>query len=459
LHDPRLDWWQDARFGLFLHWGPYSVAGVEASWPIMVPALARLVPQPEITEADYVALPRGFDPRGFDPGAWVALARRAGMRYIVITAKHHDGFCMFDAEGTDYKITRTPYGRDVLAMLAEACHASAMPLGFYYSPPDMHHSGYRDTRRPASENWFGEADRPEWSSYLDAMEAHLRHLLTRYGDVAILWFDGLFDHDRYQPERFRRLVRELSPRTLTNDRLGPGDYVTPEQFTPGGIPVRRQGPAPKVTRQMLERFFEILTGGHTPEEIEAILGPGRARAYPTAPHPSPGEAQPWETCMTMNRCWGWVPTDTEWKSSDRLIRTLVETASRGGNFLLNVGPRGDGLFPPQAIERLRAVGEWMDRNGESVWGTTYGPVQGHPALRSTAKGDTVYLQVLDWPDEALEVGDLGNPGTGGVASMSVLGGGAVAFTRQGDTVNITTPAPRPSDGVSVIAVRRSASGA
>ena len=245
MPDDRLDWWQQARFGLFLHWGPYSVAGVEASWPIMVPALARLVPQPEISEADYVGLARRFDPRGFDPAAWVAAARRAGMRYIVITAKHHDGFCMFDAAGTEYKITRSPYGRDVLAMLAEACAAASMPLGFYYSPPDMHHPGYRDTRRPVTENWFGEADRPEWHSYLDYMEGHLRQLLTGYGDVAILWFDGLFDHDRYQPDRFHRLVRELQPRTLTNDRLGPGDYVTPEQFTPAGIPVSRTGPGPR----------------------------------------------------------------------------------------------------------------------------------------------------------------------------------------------------------------------
>jgi alpha-L-fucosidase len=335
---------------------------------------------------------------------------------------------MFDAAGTDYKITRTPYGRDVLAMLAEACAAASMPLGFYYSPPDMHDAGYRDTRRPVVENWWGEPERPEWASYLDTMETHLRQLLTGYGDVAIVWFDGLFlcasrrtaatreaagaasrenDHERYQPERFHRLIRELSPRTLTNDRLGAGDYVTPEQFTPSGIPIRRSGPAPQLTRQAFERFLELLTGGHTPQELEAIFAAGRDRAYPTALHPTPDQVQSWETCMTMNRAWGYVPTDTDWKSPDTLVRTLVETASRAGNFLLNVGPRGDGTFPPEAIERLEAVGAWMDRYGESIWGTTYGPVQGDPKLRSTAKGGTVYLHHLDGPAVTVETA-LGN---------------------------------------------------
>jgi alpha-L-fucosidase len=417
----------------------------------MVPALASLVPQPPISEADYVALPRRFDPRGFDPAAWVASARRAGMRYVVVTAKHHDGFCMFDAQGTDYKITNTPYGRDVLSMLAEACDAAGMPLGFYYSPPDMHHPGYRDTRRPVVENWFGEAERPEWRSYLDYMEGHLRQLLTAYGDVAVVWFDGLFDHDRYQPERFHRLVRELSPRTLINDRLGAGDYITPEQFTPSGIPVRRAaGEAPpQLTRAAFQRFVEIVTDGHSTQELEAIFAAGRARAYPTSLRPTADQVQPWETCMTMNGAWGWVPTDSSWKSADTLVRTLIEAASRGGNFLLNVGPRGDGTFPPEAVERLEAVGAWMDRCGDGVWGTTYGPVQGHPTLRSTERDGTVYLHLLDWPQVPIEVSGLGAR----VESMSLLGGPTVPFTRTPETLRIALPASRPHPGVNVVAVR------
>ena len=204
----RLAWYREAKLGLFLHWGPYSLAGVEASWPIMVPELAWLADQPPIAQPDYEALATRFDPTAFDPGSWLRAAREAGMRYIVLTAKHHDGFCMFDAPGTDYKITNSPYGRDIVAELAEACGRDGMPLGLYYSPPDMRHPGYRDTSRPARENWFGQPERPAWREYLGYMEEHLRVLLTRYGPIAILWFDGLFDLAKYDPPRFFKLIRE-----------------------------------------------------------------------------------------------------------------------------------------------------------------------------------------------------------------------------------------------------------
>jgi alpha-L-fucosidase len=298
------------------------------------------------------------------------------------------------------------------------------------------------------------------------MEGHLRQLLTGYGDVAVVWFDGLFDHDRYQPERFRRLVRELQPRTLTNDRLGPGDYITPEQFTPSGIPVRRPAgePAPQLTRAAFESFVEIVTSGRSAQELEAIFGAVRAGAFPTALHPSAAEVEPWETCMTMNGAWGFVPTDPSWKSADTLVRTLIETASRGGNFLLNVGPRGDGTFPPEAIERLQAVGDWMDVNGESIWGTTHGPIQNRPGLRSTATrpydpaadgGDvaahsSVYLHLFDWPGASIAVPDLAS------GAASLLGGGELAFTRASDAVRIRLPERPPAAGVNVIAVRTAA---
>ena len=166
------------------------------------------------------------------------------MRYIVLTAKHHDGFCMFDAPGTDYKITNTPYGKDICLELAEACSEAGMRLGFYYSPPDMHHPGYRDTNKPVTANWLGEPKRAAWSVYLDTMESHLRKLLTDYGEVSIIWFDGLVNHQKYDPPRFHRLIHELSPNTLINDRLGDGyDFITPEQFIPRqGVPVRTGKP-------------------------------------------------------------------------------------------------------------------------------------------------------------------------------------------------------------------------
>ena len=237
-----LTWYLKAKFGLFIHWGAYAVGGIEASWPIMAPELSEAMfgIKSTITEAEYRVLPERFNPVDFDPDSWVSTAQDAGMQYIIITAKHHDGFCMFDAPGTDYKITNTPYGKDICWELAEACARVGMPLGFYYSPPDMHHPGYRDTGLPAVKNWLGEPGRPEWSGYLDYMESHIRLLLTDYGEVSVLWFDGLVNHAKYDPTRFHQLVHDLSPKTLINDRLGAGyDFITPEQFIPkAGIPVK-----------------------------------------------------------------------------------------------------------------------------------------------------------------------------------------------------------------------------
>jgi alpha-L-fucosidase len=183
----RTSWYRQAKFGMFIHWGPYSQASVEASWPIMTPKPGG------ITEATYRTLPQTFNPEKFDPQAFVDLARLAGQEYMVFTTKHHDGFCMFDSAYTDYKITRTPYGKDIVAQLVKACGADGMPLGFYYSPPDMHHPGFRDTTKLTRENWHGEPQRPEWASYLQYMQLQLTELLTRFGPAALIWFDGLND--------------------------------------------------------------------------------------------------------------------------------------------------------------------------------------------------------------------------------------------------------------------------
>ena len=246
VNTQHLDWYLEAKFGLFIHWGAYSVAGVEASWPIMAPDLSEAMfkNRTKITEAEYVTLPDKFNPIDFNPDEWVRTAQDAGMRYIIITAKHHDGFCMFDAPGTEYKVTNTPYGKDICLELAHACAKVGMRLGFYYSPPDMLHPSYRDTRKPATKNWLGEPKRKEWGDYLDYMESHIRKLLTDYGEVSILWFDGLVNHGKYDPPRFHQLIHEISPNTLINDRLGDGyDYITPEQFIPKkGIPVRTGKP-------------------------------------------------------------------------------------------------------------------------------------------------------------------------------------------------------------------------
>ena len=446
--DARTRWYRDAKFGMFIHWGAYSVAGVEASWPIMKP---EWFPHSRpITEQEYAELPRRFNPTGFDPAAWVKSARAAGMRYMVITTKHHDGFCMFDAPATDYKITNTPYGKDVVGLLAAACHEQNMPLGFYYSPPDMHHPGFRDTRQPARENWNGEPSRPQWASYLDYMESHLRALLTDYGPVAIIWFDGLFGVTKYNPPRFHKLIHELSPQTLVNDRLGPGgDYVTPEQFFPSGVPIRPAEEPADITPGTVNAILGL--GKILPQKwFAALLGWLAQQRYPTALHPTPQEFQLWETCMTMNDSWGYNPNDKNFKSPEKLIQTLVEVASRGGNFLLNVGPTPQGTFPAEALARLQRIGEWMGANGESIYATTYGPVQGVPPVRTTAKAGTTYVQLIDRPAGRLDL--TGVPGK--IASVSVLAGGKTcAFEQSGDRLQIDVSAAAPDAFIPVLALR------
>ena len=392
----------DLKFGMFIHWGPYSAASVEASWPIMTPGTWG------ITEADYRALPARFNPVQFDPAAWVRLAREAGQQYIVFTTKHHDGFCMFDSQYTEYKITRTPYGRDVAAMLADAARAQKMPLGFYYSPPDMSHPGYRDTSKLAAANWRGEPERPEWPLYLDYMELQLRELLTRYGDVFAIWFDGLDNQQKYAGRRFHELIRSLQPMALVNNRIGlTGDFVTPEQRMPRGIPVK----------------------GATVGYVD----PGDKGVSQAAPRPQ--DFQPWETCMTINNTWAYNRNDRTFKSSTELIRTLVETASKGGNFLLNVGPTPEGLIQPEFEQRLRDIGAWLKVNGESIYGTTYGPIQDLGFGRMTARGNVLYLHLFDAPGASVEV----KPLAGRVARVNTLdGGNPVPFTQKGSVLQIQT---------------------
>lgn len=416
--DERTAWYREAKFGMFIHWGPYSVASVEASWPIMNPT-------PEgITESEYVSLPGRFNPASFDADAWIDLARSAGQKYMVFTTKHHDGFCMFDSSFTDYKITKTPYGKDIVKHLATACDARSMPLGFYYSPPDLHHPDFRDTSKPVSQTWHGNPERPEWPGYLEYMQLQLTELLTHYGPVALIWFDGLDHQEKYDGSRSMNLIHQLQPGTLVNDRIGvPGDYVTPEQFIPTAIPIK-------------QAHFSAVD-----QSVNKQLKPGV---------PKPEDFQLWETCMTINDTWAYNKNNHNYKSAQDLIRALVEVASRGGNLLLNVGPQPDGAIQPEFRERLQAMGEWLAVNGESIYGTTYGPIQGIDGIRTTGKGNTVFMHVYDWSAAGLPLAGLNRR----VASAHLLATGQKLKFQQRETgVLLEVPAQAPDANCTVIALR------
>jgi alpha-L-fucosidase len=413
----RTEWYRQAKFGMFIHWGPYSQASVEASWPIMVPKPGG------ITESEYRGLATTFNPTRFDPHAWVELARQAGQKYMVFTTKHHDGFCMFDSTYTDYKITRAPYGKDIVAQLAQACHEDDMPLGFYYSPPDMHHPGFRDTSKLASENWHGQPERPEWQSYLAYMQLQLRELLTRYGPVALIWFDGLNSQEKYDGAHVLRMISEMQASTLVNDRIGvDGDYETPEQFIPTAIPtkgVRLTGIDPHVSKLLKTTV------------------------------PRTEDFRLWETCMTINNTWAYNKNDHDYKSARTLIRGLVEVASRGGNFLLNVGPQPDGQIQPEFQERLKAIGAWLTLNGDSIYGTTYGPVQNIQGLRTTAGPKSVYVHLFDWAPPVCTISGI----DARVLSARLLANGTPLKFRQTEArLEIEIPPSAPDPDVSVIAL-------
>ena len=349
-------WFSGAGLGMFVHWDHASQQGLELSWPLVggIPVLPKCQSVPV---ADYHASAATFDPTAWDP---VALARRAkacGMTYAVLTAKHHNGYAMFDTKQSDFSVLHSPYGKDIVAGFVDALRAEGLRVGIYFSLSDWHQPDYpafREEDKPylflASPPW-PPAD--QWERYLTFMRAQLTELLTNYGTVDVLWFDGGWERpaDWWRSAELEEMIRGLQPDILINDRLPMvGDFETPEQFVPAVPP-----------------------------------------------------AGAWETCLTMNDSWGFNPSDTEYKSARSLIHTLCEVASRGGNLLLNVSPTGTGELPPEQVERLDAVARWMSVHGESVVGTEPGLEPWQFYGPSTRRGDTLYLHLLMRPYEAVTV--------------------------------------------------------
>ena len=359
--DRKMEWWRDARFGMFIHWGLYAIPAGEWNGEKISGISEWIMARAEIPVAEYEKLAAEFDPVKYDAEEWVLLAKNAGMKYIVITSKHHDGFAMYHSQASPYNIVdATPFGRDPLKELAEACEKHDMRLGFYYSQA-------QDWHEPGGTYWNIEQGEPHWAPHLereplmDYIEGkavpQVREILKNYGGLDILWWDtprGMTE------EAALRLKEEADkyPVMLQNNRLyrpWPGDFSTPEQHVP-----------------------------------------------PT------GLDYDWEVCMTMNTSWGYKHYDQNWKSTETLIRMLVDIASKGGNLLLNVGPNALGEIPQPSVERLREIGKWMDVNGESIYGTEASPFFKLPWGRCTRRdmedGTLLYLHVFHWPEEkVLEV--------------------------------------------------------
>ncbi|MEJ7901124.1 MAG: alpha-L-fucosidase [Thermomicrobiales bacterium] len=349
---------RDARFGMFIHWGPYSLRGVEASWPLV---------HGTIPWDEYEDLANDFNPTRYDPAEWAALAKRAGVRYAILTSKHHDGYALFDTRLDRYAAPHMAAGRDLIRPFVEAFRDAGILVGFYFSLCDWHHPDYPansivdDLRllRPARGLTPGAPDSiagdpGRWQRYVDFMHGQVRELCTNYGEIDLLWFDGQWEHtaEEWQSERLVAMIRELQPGCILNNRLeghgqlepGFGDYGTPEQFVP---------------------------------------------AEPLA--------WPWETSMTINETWAYNPRDRAYKSSRELIATLAEVASKGGNFLLNIGPNAQGQLPPELASRFEVIGEWMEANAESIFTNGHGLKPGAFYGPTTASEAAVYLHVLGRP--------------------------------------------------------------
>jgi alpha-L-fucosidase len=362
--EARMKWWTEARFGMFIHWGLYAL-----------PARHEWVKNHEkITDEAYQKYFDHFSPDLYNPIEWVRTAKSAGMKYIVITSKHHEGFCLWDSKYTDYKAPKTPAGRDLLKPLVEAARAEGMKIGFYYSLLDWHHPDYTvDRCHPmwGNKEFMEKAKSRDFRKYQEYLHNQVREILTEFGTIDVLFMDFSFPgkdgkgRDDWQSEKLIKMIRELQPGIIVDDRLdlldvpGGWDYRTPEQ-------------------EMPKEWVEV-----------------------------DGRPVPWETCQTFSGSWGYYRDETSWKSVNQLIGMLIETVSKGGNLILNVGPTARGTFDDRAMARLQGMGEWMKVNSRSIYGCTQAPAEFptpqnclltyNPATRR------LYVHVLRWPIDILRL--------------------------------------------------------
>ncbi len=350
----RMAWWRDAGFGMFIHWGVYAMAGGE--WKGEPTHAEWLMLKSKIPLKEYTEYAKSFNPKQFDAKEWVSIAKTAGMKYIVITAKHHDGFAMYHSESSSHNVVEgTAFKRDPLKELADECQKQGLKLCFYYSlgrdweDPDVPTGWEGRTGWRSNLVDYPDEDKKDLSKYIERkVKPQIRELLTNYGPVGVMWFDTyeLITHE--QGQEIVDLIRSIQPNCIINNRVGPklGDYTVNEQKIPEN-----------------------------------------------------NDPKPWESCMTMNDHWGYYKADDNWKSTETLIHQLIDIASKGGNFLLNVGPTGEGIIPSPSVERLHQMGTWLKKNGESIYGAKASPFAKPKWGRYTSKRGIIYAHVFDWPED------------------------------------------------------------
>jgi len=396
-HEARIAWWREARFGMFIHWGPVSLTGLEISW-----SRANSNPKgpnkgPTPVEV-YDHLYEKFNPVRFDAREWVATARAAGMKYMVLTAKHCDGFLLWHSQADSYNIAATPFRRDVCGELAKAAHDEGMKLGWYFSPMDWRDPDFRTERN---------------ATFLGKMQKEVQEVLGNYGRIDLLWFDWDGREPLYDQPHTYALVRKLQPEIVINNRLDLGvgnknteirnpnaDYYTPEQ--------------------QIGKY---------------------------------DDQRPWETCMTLGTQWSWKPND-KIKSTKEVIHILARVVGGDGNLLLNVGPMPDGRIEPRQVEVLRQVGSWLQANGESIYGTRGGPFKPTSALASTRKGSVVYVHVLKRDGETIALPPLSKK----IVKSELLTGAAVPVVQTDSGITLIVPQVDPQDADTVIKLTLDGSG-
>jgi len=356
----RMSWWTDARFGMFIHWGLYAL-----------PARHEWVKNYErMTNEQYQKYFEEFNPDLYNPKEWARMAREAGMKYVVLTSKHHEGFCLFDSKYTDYKSTNTPYGKDIIREYVDALRAEGLKVGFYYSLIDWHHPDYtvdrvHPQRQEADSAYVRLNKGKDMAKYREYLKNQVRELLTNYGEISVIWFDFSFPgkngkgREDWDSEGLLKMVRSLQPNIIIDDRLDLKDKDYGWDF-------------------------------ESPEQYKVEKWPERN-----------GQKVYWETCQTFSGSWGYFRDETSWKSPAQLLELLIESVSKGGNLLLNVGPTGRGLFDYRAQDRLKAMGEWMKYNNRSIYGCTEAPAEfvapDNTILTYNAKTKRLYIHLLAYP--------------------------------------------------------------